>query len=113
MDDTIAVAPRQFHQLYIVHGQVNGIFIPLANALRQRKTQIIYEEMFHALQESDCDPSSVMVDFELSVDLLCIMSLVNNSLEFLQFCFEANVGSDKEEDPENLHGSTSQAVASV
>ena len=36
MDGTFAVAPRLFHQLYVVQGKCNGVFLPLAYALLQR-----------------------------------------------------------------------------
>ena len=36
--------------------------------LLQRKTQTSYEVMFRILEEHGCDPSTVLIDFEKSVE---------------------------------------------
>ena len=69
MDGTFAVAPRLFHQLYVVQGKYNGVFLPFACALLQRKTKSSYEAMLCVLEEAGCDPSVVIVDFERTVEL--------------------------------------------
>ena len=69
MDGTFAVAPHLFHQLYVIQGHYNGVFLPFAYALLQRKTQTTYEIMLHVLEEAGCDPSVVIVDFEHSVEI--------------------------------------------
>ena len=40
MDGTFAVAPRLFHQLYAVQGKYNGVFLPFAYVLLQRKPSL-------------------------------------------------------------------------
>ena len=37
-------------------------------ALLQRKTQTIYETMLRVLEETGCDPSIVIVDFERGIE---------------------------------------------
>ena len=85
MDGTFAVAPRLFHQLYVVQGKCNGVFLPLAYALLQRKTQTSYEVMLRVLEEAGCDPSVVIVDFERSVELA--LHAVFGEHVTIQYCF--------------------------
>ena len=54
MDGTFAVAPRLFHQLYVVQGKYNGVFLPFAYALFQRKSQTSDEAMLHGNLLSAC-----------------------------------------------------------
>ena len=69
MDGTFSVAPWLFHQLYVIHGQIDNVFLPLAYVLLQRKTQTTYEIMLRVLEQARCDPSVIIVDFERSVEL--------------------------------------------
>jgi len=85
MDGTFSVAPRIFHQLYVIQGHVNGVFMPLVFALLQRKTQTTYEEMLRVLDEAGCDPATVIVDFERSVEL-SIHSVFGAQVN-IQYCF--------------------------
>ena len=85
MGGTFAVAPRLFHQLYVVQGKCNGVFLPLAYALLQRKTQTSYEVMLRVLEEAGCDPSVVIVDFERSVELA--LHAVFGEHVTIQYCF--------------------------
>ena len=85
MDGTFAVAPRLFHQLYVVQGKYNGVFLPFAGALLQRKTKSSYEAMLCVLEEAGCDPSVVIVDFERTVELA--LHAVSGDHVNLQYCF--------------------------
>ena len=60
MDGTFADAPQLFHQLYVVQGKYNGVFLPFAYALLQCKAQTSYEAMLRVLEEAGCDPSVVI-----------------------------------------------------
>ena len=44
----------------------------LAYALLQSKTQTTYETLFRALEAAECDPSVIIVEFELSVELAIV-----------------------------------------
>lgn len=85
MDGTFAVAPHLFHQLYVIQGRFNGVFLPLAYALLQRKTQTTYEIMLRVLEEAGCDPSLVIVDFERGVEH-AIHSVFGDHVN-IQYCF--------------------------
>ena len=68
-----------------VQGKCNGVFLPLAYALLQRKTQTSYEVMLRVLEEAGCDPSVVIVDFERSVELA--LHAVFGEHVTIQYCF--------------------------
>lgn len=85
MDGTFSVAPRLFTQLYVIQGRVNGVHFPLVYALLQRKTQTTYEQFFRILEESGCDPSSVIIDFERPVEIA--LRVVFGEQVQVQFCF--------------------------
>lgn len=85
MDGTFAVAPLLFTQLYVIQGLVNGVFLPLVYALLQRKTQSTYEILFSVLEELGCDPSTVILDFERSVEM-AVSSVFGDHVN-IQFCF--------------------------
>ena len=55
--------------MYVVQRKYNGVFLPFAYALLQRKSQTSYEAMLRILEEAGYDPSVVIVDFERSVEL--------------------------------------------
>ena len=54
--------------LFVIQGFVLGCFLPLAYVLLSRKTQTSYEVMFRIFEEHGCDPSTVLIDFEKSVE---------------------------------------------
>ena len=54
-------------------------------ALLQRKTQTTYEQFFRILDESGCDPSSVIIDFERPVEKA--LRVVFGEQVQVQFCF--------------------------
>ena len=83
MDGTFSVSPRLFHQLYVIHGQIDNVFLPLAYVLLQRKTLTTYEIMLRV--QARCDPSVIIVDFERSVDL-AIVSVFGEQVT-IQYCF--------------------------
>ena len=85
MDGTFAVAPLLFTQLYVIQGIVNGVFLPLVYALLQRRTQTTYETLFRVLEQFGCDPSTVIMDFERSVEM-AIFSVFGEHVN-IQFCF--------------------------
>ena len=85
MDGTFSVAPSLFSQLYVILGQVSGVFQPLVYALLQRKTQTTYETLLNVLLEARCDPSVIIIDFERSVELA--ISSVFGEHVHVQFCF--------------------------
>ncbi|MPC21844.1 hypothetical protein E2C01_014845 [Portunus trituberculatus] len=85
MDGKFSVAPRLFTQLYVIQGRVDGVHFPLMYALLQRKTQTIYEQFFRILEESGCDPSSVIIDFEKPVEIA--LRVVFGEQVRVQFCF--------------------------
>lgn len=85
MDGTFAVAPHLFGQLYVIHGSVNGVFLPLVYALLQRKTQTTYETLLNVLDQAGCDPSVIIIDFERSVEN-AITSIFGEHVN-VQFCF--------------------------
>ena len=62
-----------------------GVFLPLAYVLLQRKTQTSYEAMFPILEEHGCDPSTVMIDFEKSVE--AAFHSVFGQLVQIKICF--------------------------
>ena len=84
MDGTFSVAPRLFHQLYVIHGQIDNVFLPLVYVLLQRKTQTTYEIMLRVLEQARCDPSVIIVNFECSVKL-AIVSMFGEQVT-IQYC---------------------------
>lgn len=84
-DGTFSVAPRLFHQLYVIQGQIDNVFLPLAYVLLQHKTQTTYEIRLHVLEQAGCDPSVIIVDFERSVEL-AIVSVFGEHVN-IQYCF--------------------------
>ena len=85
MDGTFSVAPRLITQLYVIQGLESGVFQPLAYALPQRKTQTTYETLLRVLEEYECDPSVVMIDFERSVGL-AVLSVFGEHVQ-VKVCF--------------------------
>lgn len=85
MDGNFAMAPSVFMQLYVIQGRVDGIFLPLAYALLQRKTQSSYEVLLRVLEEHGCDPSHIIIDFERAVELAT--HVVFGSHVQIQYCF--------------------------
>ena len=85
MDGTFSVAPLLFTQLYVIQGQVSGVFLPLVYALLQRKTQTTYETLMRVLVDAGCDPSVIIIDFERSVEL-AINSVFGEHVN-IKFCF--------------------------
>ena len=68
MDGNFALAPHIFMQLYVIQGNVSGCFFTIGICTSTMKTQTSYETMFRILEEHGCDPSTVMIDFEKSVE---------------------------------------------
>ena len=64
----LCYGPTYFHAAICDTGLRIGLFLPLAYVLLQRKTQTSYEVMFRILEEHGCDPSTVLIDFEKSVE---------------------------------------------
>ena len=85
MDGNFAMAPHIFMQLYVIQGFVSGCFLPLAYVLLQRKTQTSYEVMFRIFEEHGCDPSTVLIDFEKSVEN-ALHSVFGKHVQ-VKFCF--------------------------
>ena len=56
-------------------------FLPLVYALLQRKIETTYETMFCVLEETGCDPSIVIVDFERGIEHTL------HSVFGVQYCF--------------------------
>ena len=82
MDGTFSVAPRLFHQLYVIHGQIDNVFSPMyfCNAKHRQ-----HEIMLRVLEQARCDPSVIIVDFERSVEL-AIVSAFGEQVT-IQYCF--------------------------
>ena len=85
MDGTFAVAPVLFSQLYVIQGMVGGVFFPFVYALLQRKPQTTYETLFSILEQDGCDPFTLIVDFERSVEH-AITGVFRDHVD-IQFCF--------------------------
>ena len=64
MDGTFSTAPKLFGQLYVIQGNIDGVYLPLVYALLQHKTQVTHEGVFRVLEESGCDPRKVINYFE-------------------------------------------------
>jgi len=65
-DETFAVVPSLFQQLYTTHGPVNGTVLPLVYVLMPKRNQAIYEAVLGKLKElvPEFRPTHVMTDFE-------------------------------------------------
>ena len=85
MDGTFSVAPNLFHQLYVIQGLYNGVFLPFVYCFLQRKTQSTYEILLQVLETAGCDPSVVIVDFERAVERA--LHTVFGDHVHIQYCF--------------------------
>jgi hypothetical protein len=65
-DGTFKSCPSSFYQLYVIHGYLFGITIPLVYILMSNKTQRSYELIFEKLKALNCFPKQIVVDFEQS-----------------------------------------------
>ena len=70
-DGTFSTAPRQFMQLYSIHGLVGGVVYPLVFTFMTRRTQAIYNALLMQLVaisatrfNIDLAPHRVSTDFE-------------------------------------------------
>lgn len=77
-DGTFHVCPRQFYQLYVIHGFVLGTTIPLVYVLMSSKTMECYVAIFKILHSFGCQPTDLIVDFELAVVLAFESVFVNS-----------------------------------
>ena len=72
-DGTFSTAPRQYLQLYSIHGQHKGKFFPLVYIFMTRRTQLMYSAVFSKLVERaeqygiDLHPGIVSTDLEKAV----------------------------------------------
>ena len=82
-DGTFKCCPALFHQLYTVHGVLNGHTIPLVYMILKRKTRELYLRALNELKEiNPClQPCQITIDFEIP----CLLDF-NHSLESVQKC---------------------------
>ncbi|KAK3911522.1 Long-chain-fatty-acid--CoA ligase 1 [Frankliniella fusca] len=71
IDGTFKASPHIFSQIYAIHGNVNGKWLPLVIALLEQKTRATYEHHFEVLKEEGrrrlrktLAPAAVSTDYE-------------------------------------------------
>ena len=69
----------------MIQGQINGVFLSFVYALLQHKTQTTCETMIRVLEETGCDPSIVIVDFERGIEH-ALNSVFGDHVD-IQYCF--------------------------
>ena len=89
VDDTFAICPSLFHQLYTMHGIIKDTTVPLVYCLMKSKTKEKYEELFAALKNLNAmlDPHEVTIDFEFAAIEALKSSFPNANIKgcFLHF----------------------------
>ena len=69
---TFFIAPKQFHQVYTIHGYMNNTYTPLLFAILSDKIQWTYEQILDSVKTKCSDlgyiwqPSTVLLDFEIA-----------------------------------------------
>ena len=73
MDGTFKSAPEMYRQVYSIHCQVMGYFMPAIVALLPTKDEVSYMRMFQILQQAaqrygmELQPNIVNIDFEMAM----------------------------------------------
>lgn len=84
VDGTFYSAPKQFTQVFTLHGLHDNVYMPLVFFLLPNKTQQIYEKAFYYLidickqNKFMFNPHSIYADFELAIHL-AIRQVIPNS----------------------------------
>ncbi|KAL4153054.1 hypothetical protein QTP88_000887 [Uroleucon formosanum] len=77
IDGTFSYCPKYFTQMFIIHGFINGYYIPLAICLLSDKSTISYANCLKSICEYSfqnniiISPSDVVIDFEKAIHLAC------------------------------------------
>ena len=89
MDDTFAVCPSLFYQLYTIHGKIKHTTVPLVYCLMRSETKEKYEELFAALKNLNAmvDPHEVTIDFEITAIEVLKSSFLNANTKGCFFHF--------------------------
>ena len=66
-DGTFKSCPKEFYQVYVIHGHIYGITVPLVYILMSGKTEAMYCIAFEKLREIGCAPDIIIVDYESAV----------------------------------------------
>ena len=67
-DGTFKTAPPLFDQLFVIHGQFNGIILPLVYCLMPNRKEETYDVLFNFLASKleDFEPQTMLSDFEVA-----------------------------------------------
>ena len=68
LDGTFKVVPKEFYQLYIIHGKIFGKIFPLLYILMSNKTQFDYENLLSILKNKiELQlPGNIIINFEIA-----------------------------------------------
>ena len=65
-DGTFKVVPKEFSQLYVIHGKIFNKDFPLAYILMKNRTEAMYSKVLSILKENNVKfPQYLIIDFEI------------------------------------------------
>lgn len=92
VDGTFKTCPREYFQLFTIHGLILGKFYPLVFCLLTNKTEISYVNLFNYLKKKlNIYPKNIISDFENSIFIAANSVFPNSKHNFCTFHFGQSI----------------------